>query len=511
MLAEWANGFVDLLGFSELFFLACGIAVGLFVGILPGVGGTTALILLTPLTFAMHPVEALALAAGIMGATPMGGAVTAILLNTPGQTANAVTCLDGYPLAQQGKAGLAIGAAASSNALGGVVGAFSILAVMPLANTMVMLFGPPELFLLAILGLLLVATTARGGRMFRAVISGLVGLVIATIGYSDLAGVERYTFGIEYLWDGVHLPAALIGLFALAEMIQLTVKGGSVANADAPTEIVGTMDGLLASFRKWKTLLRGSIIGTFAGVVPGVGGTVASFLSYSFTVQASKKPETFGKGNVEGIIATEAAITAKDGSMLIPTLAFGIPGTAEMAVFMGILVLHGMQPGPLMLVNNREEIYSLVWALTASCFIASFIGLMLARPLAKLTRVNVQILAPIIIAISFVGSYAIDLEIDNVIITAIFGLVGYLMIVLHYPRLPMVIAIVLGNIAERNFQQTMMISDRNLSIFFERMPSLILICVLVLALAVPRLQTWRRAAAKRGKESQAQETPGTYS
>lgn len=505
MLAEWASGFMQLLGFRELFFLSCGIAVGLFVGILPGVGGTTALILLTPLTFAFQPVEALALAAGIMGATPMGGAVTAILLNTPGQTANAVTCLDGYPLAQQGKAGLAIGAAASSNALGGVVGAFSIIAVMPLANSMVMLFGPPELFLLAILGLLLVATTSRGGRGFRAIIAGFAGLAVATIGYSDLAGVERYTFGIEYLWDGVHLAAALIGLFAVAEMVQLMVKGGSVAEPDASTSIVGTLDGLLASFRKWKTLLRGSIIGTFAGVVPGVGGTVASFLSYSFTVQASKDPDSFGKGNVEGIIATEAAITAKDGSMLIPTLAFGIPGTAEMAVFMGILILHGMQPGPLMLVNNREEIYSLVWALTAACFIASFIGLILAKPLAKLTRVNVHILAPIIIAISFVGSYAIDLEINNIIVTAIFGLIGYLMIVMNYPRLPMVIAIVLGGIAERNFEQTMMISNRNLEIFFQRSPSLVLIGILVLSLLVPRLKAWRRAVARRVTSRRAAE------
>jgi putative tricarboxylic transport membrane protein len=485
------------MGYQELLFLAFGIAVGLFVGILPGIGGTTAMILLTPLTFALEPVQALALAGGIMGAVPMGGAVTAILLNTPGQTANAVTCLDGYPLAQQGKAGLAIGAAASSNALGGLIGAFSILAVIPLANSLVMLFGPPELFLLAILGLLLVATTSRGGRMFRAVISACVGLAIATIGYSDLAGAERFTMGTEYLWDGVHLAAALIGLFAVAEMVHLTVKGGSVANADAPIAITGVADGLLASFRHWRTLLRGSIIGTFAGVVPGVGGTVASFLSYSLTVQASKEPETFGKGNVQGIIATEAAITAKDGSMLIPTLAFGIPGTAEMAVFMSILVLHGMQPGPLMLVRNREEIYSLVWALTAACIIASFIGLVLAKPLARLTRVNVQVLAPIIIAISFAGSYAIDLAIENVLITAVFGVLGYLMIILNYPRLPLVIAVVRGSIAERSFLQSMMISDGDPKIFFQRATCLVLIAMVLFSLLAPKFKMWRRTVEQR--------------
>jgi putative tricarboxylic transport membrane protein len=487
VLADWLQGFLNLLGYQELLFLATGIAIGLFVGILPGIGGTTALILLTPLTFALDPVQALALAGGIMGAVPMGGAVTAILLNTPGQTANAVTCLDGYPLAQQGKAGLAIGAAASSNALGGLVGAVSILAVIPLANELVMLFGPPELFLLAMIGLVLVATSSRGGRMFRAILSALVGLGLATVGYSDLAGSERYTFGSEYLWDGVHLGAALIGLFAVAEMVHLTVKGGSVAKADAPVAITGMMDGLLASFRHWRTLLRGSIIGTFAGVVPGVGGTVASFLSYSLTVQASKEPETFGKGNVQGIIATEAAINAKDGSMLVPTLAFGIPGTPEMAVFMSILVLHGMQPGPLMLLKNREEIYSLVWALTAACLIASLIGLLLARPLAGLTRVDVHILAPLIIALSFAGSFAIDLELGNLIVTAAFGVLGYLMIVLNYPRLPLVIGIVLGGVAERTFLQSMMISDGDISIFVNRTTCQVLLAGMAAAFLWPRL------------------------
>jgi len=239
----------------------------LFVGILPGIGGTTALILLTPLTFALDPVQALALAGGIMGAVPMGGAVTAILLNTPGQTANAVTCLDGYPLAQQGKAGLAIGAAASSNALGGLVGAVSILAVIPLANELVMLFGPPELFLLAMIGLVLVATSSRGGRMFRAILSALVGLGLATVGYSDLAGSERYTFGSEYLWDGVHLGAALIGLFAVAEMVHLTVKGGSVAKADAPVAMAGSAHAPVETSRRgdgFRSVAAGAAI---AGVV----------------------------------------------------------------------------------------------------------------------------------------------------------------------------------------------------------------------------------------------------
>jgi len=495
-MADWVAGFQSLLGFEEILYLSLGIAIGLFVGVLPGIGGTTALVLLTPFTFSLEPVQAFALAAGIMGSTSMGGVVTAILLNTPGQTANAVTCLDGFPLAQQGKAGYAIGAAASSNALGGMIGIISLLAIMPLAGQLVMAFGPPEFFLLAVLGLVLVATTARG-RMFRALITTAFGLALATVGFSDVTGQERFTFGNEYLWDGVHLAPALIGLFAVAEMVQLTVKGGSVAKAGAPAAITGMFDGLMASIRNWGTLLRGSVIGTVVGIIPGIGGTVASFLSYGITVQSAKDPETFGKGNIKGIIATEAAINAKDGSMLIPTLAFGIPGSAEMAVFMTILVLHGMQPGPLMMMQNQVEIYGLIWALTAACVISAAVGIFLARPLAKLTRIDVQLLAPVIIAVGFVGSYAIDLSIENVLITAIFGVIGYVMIKFDYPRLPLVIAIVLGGIAERNFHQSMMMSDGDLSMFLGRAVSVVLLVSIALSLLAPNLKPLRRAAAMR--------------
>jgi putative tricarboxylic transport membrane protein len=224
------------------------------------------------------------------------------------------------------------------------------------------------------------------------------------------------------------------------------------------------------------------------GAVPGVGGVVASFLSYSLTVQASKDPESFGKGNIKGVIAPEAAINAKDGSALIPTLAFGIPGGAEMAVFLGILVLHGLQPGPLMLVQNQREIYGLVWALTASCVLASFIGLMFVRPLALITLVESEILAPVVLCVALVGSYAIDANIGNVVLTAVFGVLGYVMLRFDYPRLPVVIALVLGSTAERNFHQSMMMSDGRWSIFTDRPIALTLAVLIAALLCWPPLQ-----------------------
>lgn len=487
MLDLWLSGFMGLMQARELAFLTIGMLVGLFFGALPGLGGTTALALLVPLTYGLEPFTALALAGGVMGAVPMGGSITAILLNAPGTAPNAATCLDGYPLAQQGKAGLAIGAASSANALGGIIGTISVLAVLPIAKELVLLFGPPEFFLLAVLGLVVVSTTSRG-KMLRALLTGALGLVIAFIGYSDVTGTERFTLGSQYLWDGVHLVPALIGLFAVAEMINLSLKGGAVSDSAKNVKITKITAGLMETFRHPGTVLRGSLVGTVMGAIPGVGGVVASFLSYSMTVQASKTPESFGKGNIEGVIAPEAAINAKDCSALIPTLAFGIPSGAEMAVFLGLLILHGMQPGPLMLVDHQVEIYGLIWALTGSCILASFVGLAFVRPLAKLTLVDSKILVPVVLCIAMVGSFAIDLAIENTLLTAVFGVLGYVMIRFDYPRLCLVVALVLGPTAERNFHQTMMMSDGHWSIFTGRTISAVLLACIALLLVVPILR-----------------------
>lgn len=491
MLHLWLSGLGGLLQARELLFLALGMTIGLFFGAIPGLGGATALALLTPLTYGLDPFTALALAGGVMGAVPMGGSISAILLNAPGSAPSAATCLDGHPLAQQGKAGLALGAAASANAIGGIIGTISVLAVLPIAKDLVLLFGPPELFLLAVLGLIIVATASRG-KMLRGLIAGAFGLMIAFIGYNDVTGVLRFTAGIAYLWDGVHLVPALIGLFAVAEMINLSVKGGAITKDAKTVGIVSVTSGLLETFRHWRTVLRGSLIGTVVGAIPGVGGTVASFLSYSMTVQASKDPDSFGKGNIQGVIAPEAAINAKDCSCLIPTLAFGIPGGVEMAVFMGLLVLHGMQPGPLMLIDHQVEIYGLIWALTGACVLASLLGLLIARPLSRLTLIDSQILVPVVASVALVGSYAVDRNIGNVVVTAVFGILGYLMIRFDYPRLTMVVALVLGSAAERNFHQTTMMSDGNLSIYLHRNVCLVLLAGIVVLLIAPLVRGLRK-------------------
>jgi putative tricarboxylic transport membrane protein len=488
MLGIWLDGFTSLLHFRELLFLTCGMALGLVFGAVPGLGGTTALALLMPLTYGMEPITALALSGGVMGAVPMGGSISAILLNTPGSAPNAATAIDGYPLAQQGKAGLAIGAAASANSIGGIIGTISLLVVLPLSRDIVLAFGPPEFFLLSVLGLVMVATSTRG-RMLRGLVAGGLGMMIAMMGYDQVNGGTRYTFGVEYLWDGVHLVPALIGLFACAEMINLWVTGGSVAKSAANVKITRMSAGLMETFRHWPTVLRGSLIGTGIGAIPGVGGVVAAFLSYSITVQTSKNPDSFGKGNIQGVIAPEAAINAKDCSTLIPTLAFGIPGSAEMAVFLGILVLHGLTPGPLILTNNQTEIYGLVWALTASCVLASMLGLLLVRPLSLVTLLPSTMLVPMVLCVALVGSWAVDQSFQNILVTLVFALIGYAMIRFHYPRLPIVISLVLGSGVERNFHQSLTMSNDSLSIFLSRPISLTLVVLIIAALLLSPMRS----------------------
>ena len=484
MLEMWLSGFQGLLHVDVFLFVVLGMAIGLVFGAIPGLGGSTAIALLIPLTYSMEPFTALALAGGVMGSVPMGGSITSILLNTPGTAPNAATCLDGHPLAQQGKAGLAIGAAGSANAIGAIIGTISVLIVLPIANDIVLLFGPPEFFLMSVFALIVVATASRG-KMLRGLVTGAFGLMIAYIGYNDIAGGERFTYGIEYLWDGIHLVPALIGLFAVAEMINLTVKGGTVAKSATAVKITSMTSGLFETFRHLGTVLRGSLIGTTVGAIPGLGGTVVAFLAYGVTVQASKNPESFGKGNIQGVIAPEAAICAHDCSALIPTLTFGIPAGAEMAVFLGLLIIHGMQPGPLMLRDHQMEIYGLIWALTASCVFASFVGLAFVRVLAKITLIDSSILVPLVLSTAFAGSYAIDMSIENVVVTGVFGLLGYLMMRYDYPRLMIIVALVLGGNIERNLHQSMLMGDGGWSIFFARNISIILMLAIVALLALP--------------------------
>jgi len=487
---------LHFLDFNSLVFLIAGTVCGLLFGAIPGLGGTTSLALLIPLTFGMDKADAIMLMGGSMAATSTGGSISAILLNTPGIAPNAATMFDGFPLAQQGRAGEAIGAAATSSALGGLIGVFTLILVIPIAKQIVLLFSPPEFFLLAVFGLCAIAVST-GTRLLQALIAAVFGFICAFVGFDYVSGIVRYHYGIEALWDGIKLVPALIGLFALSQMIDLAVEGGSIATSTTEFKIQRISKGIKAVFKNWSTMLAGSGIGTFIGAVPGVGGTVAAFLSYSTQVQRDTDPDVpYGQGNIKGVIAPESANNAKDGGSLIPTLAFGIPGSAETAVFLGAMVLHGLEPGPRLLFDHEDVVFTLVLSLTIACIIATIIVLALAKPMAYLTLVDAHVLAPTVTVVALVGAYALQGEFGDVVVALVFAVIGYLMIRFQYPRITFTIALVLGEITERSFFQTMGISDDSWAIFVTRNVSLILIALIIISLMVPSLRTWLRERRK---------------
>lgn len=488
------DAFSDLIGSGQSYFIFFGVLIGLTFGVIPGLGGTTALALLIPVTYTMDPVAAMYLAGGSMGATSFGGSMTAILLNTPGTPPNAATTFDGYPLTCQGKAGLAIGAAATASALGGLIGLISLLLVIPLARDIIYLFGPPEFFLLTILCLIAIAIATRG-KLLRGLIAAGFGLLAAFVGMDSVSGELRFAADLDYLWDGVPLVPVLTGMFAISQMLQLAQQGGSIVSGAQPdTKLSGVLDGIKSVFKHWTHLLRGSAIGTVIGAIPGLGGVVASFFAYSSAAQTSKQPETFGKGNIIGVIAPESANNAKDGASLLPAVAFGIPGSAESALLLSILILHGIEPGPSILVDSQQEIYGLILAITFSAVGASILGLLGARWLMLITRVKVQFLVPIVIAVTLTAVYVLEGKLGDVIVCAIMGVVGYLMIRFDYPRLTFIIALVLGKTMEQAFHQSMSISNGDLIGYIAGRPTAVVLSILVvLTLLLPAYRSYRRA------------------
>ena len=324
---------------------------------------------------------------------------------------------------------------------------------------------------------------------------------MATVGYENITGEERFTFDVTYLWDGIPTVPALTGIFVLAPMFWLASLQGGVDRTLGQTNraMTGLGTGIRAVFKNWPVVLRGSAIGTFIGILPGVGGTVASLLAYSTAKSVSSEPETFGTGNVVGVIAPESANNAKDGGSLVPTLAFGIPGSAEAAIFLSILVLHGIEPGPLMLLHNVTEIYGLIVAVTVSAIGASLLGLILSRSLIHVTKVDTKLIVPIVVTLALCGVYAIAEKPGDICVAIALGVISFTMMRFKFPLLPMAVALILGEMAERTFHQTRMISDGNMLPFlFERPQAVVLIVLIALAMVLPFV---RPALARNGKSA----------
>jgi TctA family transporter len=434
--------------------MALGIALGFWVGLLPGLGGATTLALMLPFIYAMQPVEAFAFLLGMHAVVATTGDITAVLFGVPGEAASAATILDGHAMAKKGEAGRALGAVLASSLLGAIVGAFALALAIPIVRPLVLTFGSPELFMLAIVGIAFIASlSAPGPRgMLRGLLAGGFGLLCATIGQDPQAGIARYSFGTLYLWQGLDLVPVLVGVFAIPEIIDLAVRRSSIAGAPPSGRLgQGALEGVKDTFRHFWLTIRCSLIGTFIGIMPGMGGTVAQWMAYGHATQSARSPEErkgFGAGDVRGVLGPGAANNSKEGGSLIPTIAFGVPGSTAMAILLGGFFLLGLVPGPDMLTKHLPVTFSMVWTIVIANVVTVAACFLFLNQLARITTVRGSVLIPLILVLIFIGSYTSNNHYGDIVLTLVFGVVGYLMVVAGWPRAPFVLGLVLGKIAE---------------------------------------------------------------
>lgn len=480
-----------MLNARGILILLAGTVIGMIFGAIPGLSGVTAMVVLIPMTFGMDPVTAMLLLGAAYGAATYGGAVPAILINTPGEPPNAATVLDGFPMSQRGKSGTALGAAATASTLGGFIGLIVTFCFIPLLAKFVMAFSYPEFFMMTFFGLSIIAVLGEG-TLLKGLAAGGFGILLSCVGYDPMTSELRYTFGIEYLWDGIEVVPALFGLLAIGEVMDLLVKKKPIAGLKSgPSKGAGVWSGVIATLKNSFLVARCSGIGTIIGAIPGVGGTVAGFISYMHAKQTCRNNENFGKGDVRGVIASEAANDAKEGGALLPTLAFGIPGSAGMAVFLGALTLHGIDTGQDIFIANLDVVYMLLISMLGCHIVAAIIGLSLADKMALLTKIRPVLFAPILFLVCLIGSFALRNSVGDVIVTLLFGLLGYEMRKFGFSRIALILGLLLGNMAEISFRQTLMTEAKLLG-FFIRPISLILFLLILVSVTLPFIQSYRR-------------------
>ena len=496
VLSGLMQGFAVALQPANLLWCLVGVALGTVVGIMPGLGPPATVAMLLPLTMLMNPASAMIMLAGIYYGAKYGGSTTAILLNVPGESASVVTCLDGYQMARNGRAGPALGIAAIASFIAGTVGVVGLMLVAPPLARMALAFSSPEYFGLMALGLAMVVLLA-GRSMVKALLAMLVGLWLAGIGTDLFTQTSRFTFGQLELLSGIDFVVVAIGVFAVGEVLANMERRDARQSLPVPKgwrNLLPTRQDLRDSRFAFA---NGSVLGFLIGVLPGAGSTIASFISYGVEKAVSRRPEQFGKGVAEGVAAPEAANNSETGGALVPMLTLGIPGSSTTAILLAALVLWGFNPGPLFIPENP----ALFWGLVASMYVGNVMLLVLNLPLvplfAQVLRAPVYMLFPVILGISLVGVYSASGSLFDVWLLAGFGLGGYLMRKLDYPSAPLVLGFVLGAPLERALRQSLMMSDGSLSILVTRPVPALMLSLAVLILLIPlfgKINSWRLRA-----------------
>jgi putative tricarboxylic transport membrane protein len=485
-------GFQVALQWNNLLFCFVGVLIGTLVGVLPGLGPVAAISLLLPTTFHVPPVSAIIMLAGIYYGAMYGGSTTSILVNIPGEAASVVTCLDGYQMARKGRAGPALGISAFASFIAGTLGVVGLMLIAPPLAEMALKFGPPEYFALMIMGLTIL-TFLASGPMWKALLMAAFGLFLGSIGLDSMTASARFTMDIVELSDGVGMVPAVMGLFGIAEVLL------NVEQSIKRSVFEAKIHHLLPTLRDWKdsigAILRGTVIGFFLGVLPGGGAVISSFVSYAVEKKVSKTPEKFGTGMIQGVAGPEAANNAATGGAFIPLLTLGIPANSVMAILLGAMMVHGMQPGP-MLVQEQPGLF---WGAVTSMYIGNIMLLVLNLPLIglwiRILKVPYPILFPMILLFCLIGAYSLNNSVIEVLIMVGFGLLGYLFKKFEYEAAPLILALVLGPMLEAALRRSLLLSAGSPLIFFTRPISGVLMLISFILLAYPLVPWLRR---KRG-------------
>lgn len=496
ILTGFGNGLLVALQPENLLYCFIGVFLGTFIGVLPGIGSLAAISMILPLTFYLEPTSALVMIAGVYYGAEYGGSIASILMNIPGTPSSSITCIDGYPMAREGRAGVALFASAIASFGGGIVGMIVMAVLAPSLAELALNFGPTEYFAVILLGLV-AASAVSNGNPVKGIAMVVAGLMLGTVGVDITTGAERFTMGIPEMRDGVHLVIVAMGLFGVGELI-VSIR----ANASGAHQNEIDYSKFYPSRQEWKAIfapiMRGSGIGSFFGALPGTGQTVASAVAYAVEKKISPNRATFGKGAIEGVAVPEAANNSATQTAFIPTLTLGVPGSASMALVIGALMMYGIVPGPRLLVEHAD----LFWGLVASFLIGNVLLLILNIPLiglwVRLLKIPYRYMYPTIIVLICVGVYSINNNVFDVWLTLAFGWVGYLMRLFRFEPAPFLIGFVLGPMMEEQLRRAMLLSRGDPSVFLTRPISgtLIAITFLLLSYAIYSAAKQRRAQKK---------------
>jgi putative tricarboxylic transport membrane protein len=485
-----------LLGFQvaltpyNIFMAVVGIVLGTIIGVLPGLGGANGVAILLPLTFTMPPTSAIILLTSIYWGALFGGAITSVLFNIPGEPWSVATTFDGYPMAKNGQSGQALTAAFTSSFIGAFFSIVLISFFAPLLADFALKFGPPEFFAIQLLTFSSFVGLG-GGNPLKSLATILIGFLLSTVGLDIVTGQLRLTFGFIDLMKGFDFIIAVIGLFGIGEILLSVEEGLRFQGTKASINLRVVLDTWKLLTRYYRTFIRSSIIGFWMGFKPG-GATPASFMSYAFARRFSKNPERFGKGELEGIVAPETAAHAAGVAAMLPMITLGIPGSPTAAVMLGGLIIWGLQPGPMLFVDNPD----FVWGLIASMYTGNVIGVIMVLAFvpffASILRIPFAILAPLIVVVCAIGSYAVHNSMIDIWYMLIFGVIGYVFKKLDYPLAPLVLALVLGDMSENALRQSLIMSQGSLAIFFTRPIAAVITALAIFFFALPVITPWWR-------------------